>query len=137
VSENNALTRLNLNLYLPGVEHILCTDTNVELKGAVSPEQARSYHVDLFNSNLVIKGREARSAPYRQFFDQLFVKGTERSEINLSSQLSIRKLDLVNIQHTVIDRSSVAIDEINATFDPKAVVKMRSLRGAVEISADP
>ncbi len=137
VSENNALPRLNLNLYLPDVEHILVTDTNVELNGAVSPEQARSYHFDLFNSNLVIKGREARSAPYRQFFDQLVVKGTERSEINLSSQLSIRKLDLVNIQHTLIDGSSVAIDEINTTYDPKAIVKMKSFRGTIEISAVP
>jgi hypothetical protein len=137
VSENSALARLNLNLYLPGVEHILVTDTNVELKGAVTPEQARSYHVDLFNSNLVIKGRDARFAPYRQFFDRLFVKGAERSEIDLSSQLSIRKLDLVNIKRTMIDGSRVAIDEINTTYDPKAIVKMKSLHGAIEISADP
>ena len=137
VSENNVLTRPNFKLYLTGAELIQCTDTNIELKGAVIPEQARSYHIDLFNSNLVIKGRDTDLTPYRQFFDQLFIKGKERSQIDFSSQLSIRNLDLVNIQHTLIDGSSVAIDEINTMFDPKAIVKMKSLRGTIEISATP
>jgi hypothetical protein len=135
--ENNELTKPNFKLYLAGAELIQCTDTNIELKGAVIPEQARSYHIDLFNSSLVIKGRDTGLTPYRQFFDQLFIKGKERSQIDFSSQLSIRNLDLVNIQHTLIDGSSVAIDEINTTYDPKAIVKMKSHRGAIEISADP
>ena len=135
--ENNELTKPNFKLYLTGAELIRCTDTNIELKGAVIPEQARSYHIDLFNSNLVIKGRDTSLTPYRQFFDQLFIKGKERSQIDFASQLSIRNLDLVNIQHTLIDGSSVAIDEINTTYDPKAIVKMKSNRGAIEISAVP
>src|SRR6267154_305470 len=104
--ENNELTKPNFKLYLTGAELIRCTDTNIELKGAVIPEQARSYHIDLFNSNLVIKGRDTSLTPYRQFFDQLFIKGKERSQIDFASQLSIRNLDLVNIQHTLIDGSS-------------------------------
>ena len=55
----------------------------------------------------------------------------------LSSQVTIRNLSLVNMKNTVIDGSTVAIDEINTTFDQNAIVKMRSLRGAIEINAAP
>ena len=136
-SKYNALSKPRFNVYLPLVEDVTCTDSNIELKGNLSPELARSYHIDLFNSKLVVKGRDIRFTPYRQFFDQLFVTGTNDSGIDLSSQVTIRNLSLVNIKNTVIDGSSVAIDEINTTFDSKAIVKMRSLRGAIEINATP
>jgi hypothetical protein len=136
-SKYSAVSTPHFKLYLQLVEYITCTGTNIELSGNLIPEQARSYRIHLFNSKLVIKGRDSGLSPYRQFFDQLFVTGTNDSGIDFSSQVTIRNLSLVNIRNTLIDGSSVAIDEINTTFDPKAVVKMRSLRGAIEINSTP
>ena len=137
-SNNHAvLYAPNFKLYLPLVERIACYDSNIELNGSVIPKGARSYRIDLYNSKLVIKGRDAGLAPYRQFFDQLFVTGANDSGVDLSSLVTIQNLNLVNINNTVIDGYSVAIDEINTTFDPKARVKMRSVHGAIKINAIP
>ena len=123
-------------VYLPVVEHITCSDSRIELRGSVAPEWGRSYDLDLVNSQLVIQGRAARLAPFRQFFNQLVITGTDSSGISLSSQVGIRRLDLINVRNTLINGSSVDIEAITTTFDPKAVVKMKSVRGVVEISAE-
>jgi hypothetical protein len=135
-------TRSGLNIpdckvYVPAVERIVCTDSHIELKGSFSREGARSYEVDLINSQLVLQGKDTQMAPAWQFFDHLVVTGRDSSEISISPELQIRKLSLVNVRHTMIDGSRVVIDEINTTYDPKAIVKMKSRRGAIEISAAP
>jgi hypothetical protein len=127
----------DFKVYVPAVERIICTDSHIDLKGSVTREGARSFTVDLINSQLVLQGRDSRLSPLWQFFDHLVVTGKDSSGISLSPQLQIRKLSLVNVKHTMIDGSRVVIDEINTTHDPKAIVKMKSLHGVIEISADP
>ncbi len=134
---NSGLNIPDCKVYVPAVERIICNDSHIELKGSFIREGARSYDVDLINSQLVLQGKDSQLAPAWQFFDHLVVTGRDSSGISISPELQIRKLSLVNVRHTMIDGSRVAIDEINTTYDSKAIVKMKSLYGAIEISAVP
>lgn len=117
-------------LYLPKTGKIIALESIIELRGGVNDiPPPPSYTFDLRRSHLSIP-----TFAYHQFFNQLYISGSDSSTLKILEHNHIWELHLINLQNSFID-SSVELRSIKTSFEGKAAVNMSSDEDTIEIKS--